>query len=119
MGKIKFVADICFINSEQIFQLALSLIETWYVSKVEFLEREVQKELHLTIDYKAGFLIDKTGKSTVRGRVERKWRHQIFFSISVICIVKSHELKRLKIMLNKHQFHGHAKVVDLLFEAFS
>ncbi len=102
-------------NSEQIFQLVLSLSEPWYVPKVEFLDGELQKELHLTKDYKAGFFIDKTGKSIVHDRVERKWRHQNFFEHKCFFIVKFLVLKLLKIRLTKYPFHGQGKVLDLLF----
>ncbi|CAN1508087.1 hypothetical protein MCERE19_00696 [Spirosomataceae bacterium] len=57
-------------NSEQIFQLPLELVSPWYVSKVEFLEGEAQKELHLIIDFKSGFFVDKVDKSIVYDRVD-------------------------------------------------
>jgi transposase len=121
VGKIKFVADICLMNSEQIFQLALGLSEPWYVSKVEFLDGELQKELHLTIDYKAGFFIDKSGKSIVHDRVERKWRHQNFFEHK--CYLHS-KIPRVKTVENKVDqvsvpWAREGSGFTLLFEAFS
>jgi transposase len=66
-------------NSEQIFQLALGLVEPWYVSKAEFLDGKSHKELHLTISYRSGYFVNSEGKSTVHDCVDRLWRHQNFF----------------------------------------
>ena len=67
-----------FMNSIEIFQLALQLQEPWYVSSVCFNEgEEGGKELHIDIDFKKGFEFEPEAK--VHDRTKREWRHLNFF----------------------------------------
>lgn len=65
-------------NSIEIFQLALSLQEPWYVSSIRFKEGEKGiKELHIDIDFEKGFEFEPEAK--VHDRTKREWRHLNFF----------------------------------------
>jgi transposase len=66
-------------NNEQIFELGLGLVAPWYVAKAELITGEVDKELHLWLDHRAGHFLSSIGKSNVHDRVERTWRHLNFF----------------------------------------
>ena len=97
-----------FMNSIEIFQLALQLQEPWYVFSVRFEEGlEGAKELHIDIDFEKGFEFEPEAK--VHDRTKREWRHLNFFVQSkgflrkglllentpVTFIVRFHGLNRL------------------------
>jgi transposase len=108
-------------NSEQIFQLALGLVEPWYVSKAEFLDGESHKELHLTISYQSGYFVNSEGKSTVHDCVERSWRHQNFFEHK--CYIKC-KIPRVitadgSVIQTSVPWAREGSGFTLLFEAFS
>jgi len=71
-------------NSSQIFSLALSLVEPWFVEEVNFLDVEdnpVNKELHIHINFRKGheFITDDGHRGKGYDTEDKTWRHLDFF----------------------------------------
>lgn len=79
VGKSIDRMDICLMNNEQLFQLALNIEAPWFVTKTEFRNEEGKKSMHITLEYQSGFFTWPTGHSAVHDRLDRMWRHMNFF----------------------------------------
>ena len=69
-------------NSEQLFELSLSLEKPWYVERLEFVEDkscEKQLEIHLNFTRGARFKDSFGNACPVHDTVERNWQHFNFF----------------------------------------
>jgi len=108
-------------NSEKIFELALGLRKPWQVDKIEFINTDKIKELHITIGYDVGYYVDEEGKSTVHDRVERKWRHLNFFEHEcyIHCKVPRIKHSENKVKRVEVPWARTGSGFTLLFEAFS
>jgi len=108
-------------NSEKIFELALGLNAPWYVEKIEIKKSDLEKQLHITIDYNKGYYVDDKGKSIVHDRVDRTWRHLNFFEHAcyIHCRVPRIKDKENKIRRVQVPWARTGSGFTLLFEAFS
>ena len=110
-------------NSKEIFTLALGLTEPWEVSKIEFNQTAIGKELHLYLSYKRGgkFTSEDGHSYPVYDSVSRSWQHLNFFQHACILHANVPRVKQQdgKVKTIQVPWARKGSGFTLLFEAFS
>jgi len=115
--------------TKNLFELALSIKDPWFVEKIDF--REEEKILHIYINFRKGAKFDyqKTNKENngseiiknlkVHDTVKKKWRHLNFFEHECYLHARVPRVKLPdgKVKLVKTPWEGLSNGFTLLFEA--
>ena len=109
-------------NENAIFTMALGLGEPWHIEKVEFIERNQVKELHLSIGHKRDYRFTYGGdEHSVYDHQDRTWRHLNFFEHTCYLHARVPRIKLPdgKIKLVEVPWAKEGSSFTLLFEAYT
>lgn len=110
-------------KSEDIFAMGLGLLPPWEVKRVEFLDTEDGKELHIHIDFARGsrFLDDQGVGQPVYDTESKEWRHLNFFEHKCYlhCRVPRIRMSDGKIHMVSVPWARPGSGFTLLFEAYT
>jgi len=86
-------------NSEEIFTIALSLEDPWFIKEVKFDTSNSRLDIYLGFTKGYRFATEGDNFSTAHDTVERNWQHLNFFSILVIYTLKFPESNKVMVLL--------------------
>ena len=109
-------------NSEYLFKMALDIESPWEIASVKFEDSDVEKELHINIDFKVGSLFpDEAGQlCPVHDTHQKTWRHLNFFQHACYlhCRVPRIKTEEGKVKLVEVPWARPGSGFTLLFEAY-